>query len=83
MRFYLYQINSKLGDMQGNSQKILSFAKDFGLDCCTLLPSLPLIGQPYDEISHVGGFLERIKKQELTCSDVILHSKKHCSRLMD
>ena len=68
MRFYLYQINSKLGDMQGNSQKILSFAKDFGLDCCTLLPSLPLIGQPYDEISHVGGFLERIKKQELSCS---------------
>lgn len=68
MRFYLYQINSKLGDMQGNTQKILNFTKEFGKDCCTFLPSLPLIGQPYDEISHVGGFLERVKKQKLSCT---------------
>lgn len=69
MRFYLYQMNSKLGDMQGNAEKVLNFTKDFGLDCCTLLPSLPLIGQPYQEISHVGGFTERVKKQNLSCEN--------------
>lgn len=68
MRFYLYQMNSKLGDMQGNTQKILNFTKDFGKDCCTLLPSLPLIGQPCEEISHVGGFLARVGKQNLSCN---------------
>lgn len=68
MRFYLYQLNSKLGDMQKNAEKIAAFTKDFGKDCCTLLPSLPLIGQPYEEISHVGGFLERVNKQTLSCT---------------
>lgn len=69
MRFYIYQLNSKLGDMQENAEKIHEFTKDFGKNCCTLLPSLPLIGQPYEEISHVGGFLERVKKQQLSCNN--------------
>lgn len=68
MRFYLYQINGKLGDMQKNAEKITGFTKDFGKDCCTLLPSLPLIGHPYEEISYIGGFFERVKKQPLACS---------------
>lgn len=69
MRFYLYQINGKLGDMHKNAEKILNFTKDFGKDCCTLLPSLPLIGNPCEEISHVGGFLERVKKETLSCKN--------------
>lgn len=67
MRFYLYQINGKLGDMQKNAEKITGFTKDFGKDCCTLLPALPLIGNPYKEISHIGGFLKRVQNHTLCC----------------
>lgn len=68
MRFFLYQVNGKLGDMQKNAEKILNFTRDFGKDCCTLLPSLPLIGNPCEEISHVGGFPERVKRETLSCN---------------
>ncbi len=68
MRFYLYQLNGKLGDMQANAQKILAFAKNLENDSCTLLPSLPLVQHPYAEISHVGGFLDRARKEYLDCS---------------
>lgn len=68
MRFYLYQINGKLGDMQANAQKVLAFAQNLEKDCCTLLPSLPLIQHPCTEISHVGGFLERVQKEKLPCT---------------
>lgn len=67
MRFYLYQINGKLGDMWANAHKVLAFTKNLEKDACTFLPSLPLIQHPYNEIAHVGGFLERVKSTLLTC----------------
>lgn len=67
MRFYLYQINGKLGDMWANAHKVLAFTKNLEKDSCTFLPSLPLIQHPYKEISHVGGFLDRVKSTQLTC----------------
>ena len=65
MRFYLYQLNGKLGDMQENARKIASFTQNFKNDVCTLLPSLPLIQHPYSAVSRIGGFFERVKRHKL------------------
>ncbi len=65
MRFHLFQANGRLGDIDANSQKIKNFCQSFNENDCTLLPSLPLIHHPYQEIAHVGGFFERIQKHTL------------------
>ena len=65
MRFYMFQANGRLGDIQSNSQKIQNFCISFGENDCTLLPSLPLIHHPYQEIAYIGGFFERIHTHNL------------------
>ncbi len=65
MRFHLFQANGRLGDVTANNQKILNFCQSLNENDCVLLPSLPLIHHPYQEIAHIGGFLERINQHTL------------------
>lgn len=66
MRFYLYQMNGRLGDMAQNGQKLLHFVQSLPEDSCTLPPSLPLIHHPYTDLEYAGGFLERVQQYLLT-----------------
>jgi NAD+ synthase (glutamine-hydrolysing) len=57
MRLALAQINSTVGDLQGNSEKILSFYRQADADV-VIFPELALCGYPPEDLLHKPHFLK-------------------------
>lgn len=75
MRVALAQINTTVGDLDGNAQKIISAmsaAEDHGADM-TLLPELAITGYPPEDLLHKEHFVER----NLAALELVASTSRH------
>ncbi|RUM62486.1 MAG: NAD+ synthase [Persephonella sp.] len=77
LRLALAQINSTVGDLEGNTEKIISFiqkAKDYDCDIVAF-PELAITGYPPEDLlfkeRFINGNLEKLKEIAEACKDIV------------
>ena len=77
MKLGIAQINPKVGDIEGNTKKIIEYIQEGrqkGLDV-VIFPEQSIVGYPVQDLIFVSGFVEKnlkaLKKIMVECTDII------------
>jgi len=77
MRYMLCQIDPIVGDIEGNTSKILDYIAEAKCEKCDLVifPELAICGYPPDDLLDYSSFISRCK---LATEEIAIHSKEIC-----